>query len=355
MESASFGETLADEAEAQALLRGLERSKEQLLWKKWARRSSGSPGGAVTSVEPGAHVTTLPFSRKKSQSQKPPSPLDAAVVSQEIRSWMKKSAADQKYDKPKVDESHVSLSSEEGIYSLSALDSDEDVAYSPILDLNKEVFQPQTQLKTPRIEELKVEELFLNAWQTEEDVRLEVQAQSGIRWKSDWNKNKSRETINNADVSEPGKEIRSRGRCEDESMVTGQIHEDSDGEEEKQKTQNAGSLMPGYQKSEADSWKTDSLFERHGRASEKRVADREEEEEEKRVGGSSTTIGSEEGQRSRRGEDQEEHSHEVMNSVDCEKKDRQKLKETTTDAGIKGHSSDKTWTPASTATSQTFR
>lgn len=264
---------------------------------------------------------------------------------------MKKSAADQKYDKPTMDESHVSLSSDEGIYSLSALDSEGDEAYSPILDLNKEVFQPQTQLKTPRVEELKAEELFLNAWQTEEDVRLEVQAQSGIRRKSDWNKNKSRETINKADVSEPGEGIRSRERCEDESVVKRQIHEDSDGEEQKEKTQNAGSLMPGYEKSEADSWKTGGLFERRGPASGKRDADREEEQEEETARGSSATLDREEGQRSRRGEDQEERSHEVMNSVDSEKK----LKETTTDAGVKGHSGDTTWTPASTATSQTFR
>lgn len=257
LESVSFGETLADEPEAQALLKGLEKSSEQLLWKKWTRRPSGSPGatslhtgGAVTSdlssrsvgifsscrsqtitEQQVGHAATLPFNKKKSRSQSilnPPSPLDAGVVGQEIRSWMKKASVDQRYSKPRVDESHFSLSSEEGIYSLSALDSDEEEAYSHILDLNKEVFQPYTQLKrqVPRVEEEKAEETFLNGQRTEEskhlelcgtvnssgckhqegslaqNVESEVRSQSAVYREYDWNKNKSssREMVNNTDV-----------------------------------------------------------------------------------------------------------------------------------------------------------
>uniref|UniRef100_A0A671VFP9 Calmin n=1 Tax=Sparus aurata TaxID=8175 RepID=A0A671VFP9_SPAAU len=107
---------------------------------------------------------------------KPPSPLDATVVSQDIRSWLEKASADQSYSKPRVDESRFSLSSEEGIYSLSALDSDEEEAYSYILDLNKEVCQPYNQPKrqVPRVEEETAEEMFLNGQQTDESKHLEV-------------------------------------------------------------------------------------------------------------------------------------------------------------------------------------
>ncbi|KAM9339197.1 calmin-like [Symphorus nematophorus] len=159
LESVSFGETLADDPEAQALLKGLEESREQLLWKQWTRRPSGS--AHATSVhrssssgdifsschspsiteQPVGSAATSALNKKKSRSQstlKPPSPLDAGVVSQEIRLWMEKGSADQRYNKQRVDESRFSLSSEEGIYSLSALDSDEEEAYSYILDLNKE-------------------------------------------------------------------------------------------------------------------------------------------------------------------------------------------------------------------------
>lgn len=141
---------------------------------------------------------------------------------------MKKASVDQRYSKPRVDESHFSLSSEEGIYSLSALDSDEEEAYSHILDLNKEVFQPYTQLKrqVPRVEEEKAEETFLNGQRTEEskhlelcgtvnssgckhqegslaqNVESEVRSQSAVYREYDWNKNKSssREMVNNTDV-----------------------------------------------------------------------------------------------------------------------------------------------------------
>ncbi|KAI9517312.1 hypothetical protein NQZ68_008572, partial [Dissostichus eleginoides] len=139
LESVSLGETLADDPEAQALLQGMKKSSEQLLWKRWARRSQGSP--CATSLH--TTETTSPFNQSKSRSRsilQPPSPLDAGVANQDIRSWMEKAPAGQEYSKPTVDESHFSLSSEEGIYSLSALDSDEEDAYSYILDLNKEEF-----------------------------------------------------------------------------------------------------------------------------------------------------------------------------------------------------------------------
>nr|XP_040015888.1 interaptin isoform X2 [Gasterosteus aculeatus aculeatus]XP_040015890.1 interaptin isoform X2 [Gasterosteus aculeatus aculeatus] len=166
LESVIPEKTHADEPNAQESVQGLEKSREQLLWKRWSQRSSGSP---VNTSE----ATSL-FNKKKSRSQsilQLPSPLDAGVVNQEIRSWM-----DQGNSKPRVDESHFSFSSEEGIYSLSALDSDEEEAYSYILDLNKEVFPPHKELKrqVPRVEEETEEDMFMSRHQTEEFEHLKT-------------------------------------------------------------------------------------------------------------------------------------------------------------------------------------
>ncbi|XP_044026355.1 calmin isoform X2 [Siniperca chuatsi] len=358
LESVSFGETLTDDPETQALLKGFEKSSEQLLWNRWARRSSGShcptslhTNEAVTpdlsssagdifsscrsqciTEQSAGSAAASPFSKKKSRCRsvlQPVSPLDAGVVSQEIRSWMEKVSADQGCSKPRVDESHFSLSPEEGIYSLSALDSDEEEAYSYILDLNKEVFQPHNQLKrqVPRVEEETAEEMFLNGQLPEESkhlevcemlngsgckhqegslgqtVELEVRAQSVVHRKFDWDKNESssREMANNRAVFdvEPEEESRSREEGEEERVVRGQGNNDGDYcEEKKKKTENARLMMHVYDKTEAlvdetkktklfevAGWKKEveeeterGLFEKCGQVSEKRVVDKEEEE-----------------------------------------------------------------------------
>ncbi len=275
-------------------------------------------------------ASTSPFNKTKSKSQstvKPPSPLDTSVVSHEIRSWMEKTS---------VDESHVTLSSEEGLYSLSALDSDEEEAYSYILDLSKEDFQPYNQLnrQIPKVEEETTEEMFLNGQQTEaskhlelcemlngsgckhqehllaQNVELEVsglnlRAQSGVNRESDWEKNgsSSTETANNGAVfdMEPGEGSRSSGEGEDDNVIRAQS--DNDGnyceeEQKKEETENARLVTHGCDKTEAliketkktklfevASWakelevKTErGLFEEYGQVSEKKVVDKEEED-----------------------------------------------------------------------------
>ncbi|XP_034383496.1 calmin [Cyclopterus lumpus] len=255
LESVSSGETHADYPKAQALVQGLEGSSEQLLWKRWARRSSGSPRNTS------AHTSeaTSPFNKKKSRSRsilQPPSPLDAGGVSQEIRSWIENASADQGDSKPTADESHLSLSSEEGIYSLSALDSDEEDAYSYILDLNEEDFQPYNQLKrqVARVEEETEKDMFSRGEQIEESIHLEVckktfngsehqedsaqhgepevRAQSGVDRTFKWDKSESfsREMAHNAAVFDTESEEDSRSREErgDGSVVPGQSNDEGD-------------------------------------------------------------------------------------------------------------------------------
>lgn len=141
-------ETLVDTKEAQILLSSFEESNELLLWKRWARRSSG-----------GSHSNpSLQKERRSSSVLQPPSPLDAGVVNPEIRSWLDKSS-DQGYNWQRADELYFSLSPEKGIYNVTPLDSDEEDAYSYILDLNKDVFQSQPKRQVPRVEEETAEEL----------------------------------------------------------------------------------------------------------------------------------------------------------------------------------------------------
>lgn len=178
VESVSFGETHSDSAEARALLRGLEKSNEQLLWKRWSGVTSAAPHDPslhtkdaaapelcsnrdVFSSPRGQRVAEPSVYKKRGEfrsSFKPPSPLDARIVSPEIRSWMEK-GLDQLNGKAGASESHISLSSEEGSYSLPVLDSDEEDAYSYILDLNKEVFQPYQQLSRVVVEEETVKDV----------------------------------------------------------------------------------------------------------------------------------------------------------------------------------------------------
>lgn len=235
---------------------------------------------------------------------------------------MEKAPADQGCSKPRVDESHFSLSSEEGIYSLSALDSDEEEAYSYILDLNKEVFQPYNQMKrqVPRVEEETAEEMFLNGQQTEEskhrevfelfnssgckhqdgsraqNVESDVRAQSVAHRKFDLDKNESssREMANNGAVFDMKPEVErgSREESEEERVVRGQSNDEGDYCEDtrkKEKTENGRLMTHGYDRTETlvdetqktklfevTSWKKEveeeterGLFEREGRAVDK--------------------------------------------------------------------------------------
>uniref|UniRef100_A0A8C6UA05 Calponin-homology (CH) domain-containing protein n=1 Tax=Neogobius melanostomus TaxID=47308 RepID=A0A8C6UA05_9GOBI len=137
-------ETLADREEAQPVFSSLETSHELLLWKRWARRSSNS----------------APKNKRKSSSaREPPSPLHANVANPDIRSWLIE-ASDHGYSKTKNNEINFSLTSEEGIYSLTPLDSDEEDAYSYILDLNEGASQSQAKRKVLRVEE-ETEEISL--------------------------------------------------------------------------------------------------------------------------------------------------------------------------------------------------
>lgn len=258
VEAVSFGETLTDEPEAQALLKALQKSSEQLLWKKWARRSSESPaaswphsGGAsdpsCRSVDTfstcrSRSIVGQPVDHQKTSRSisNPPSPLDAGVASQEIRSWMKKASMEHRYDKPRADGSHFSLSSEEGIYSLSALDSDEEEARSHRLDLNKEVFLPCAR---PGRRVPKAEETFLNGEQIGTNAESEAVAQPVVDRNCDGNEKESsfRETANNTDVFEP----------EEERVVRGPSTDDCCEEEKEKKTERAGALSRGSDKTEA--------------------------------------------------------------------------------------------------------
>ncbi|XP_044232204.1 uncharacterized protein clmnb [Thunnus albacares] len=347
LEALSFGETGTRDPEAKGLLRGLEKSSEQQLWKQWARRSSGGlhatlrhMNGAVTSdfstssdVFPSYRYQSITeqtagtsqVNRKKGRCPsvlQPPSPLDTGVFSQDIRSWLEKGSVDQGHGKPKRDESYISLSSEEGIYNLSVLDSDEEDAYSYNLDLNKEVFQPYNHLKRiPRLEEETAEEIILNgqlieesehlevsemfnvsgckhqegslAQNTDFDQELEVRALSVDHRKFDLEKNESifREMANNRAVLDVHllDESRGKGEHEEERAVTGQSNDDGEEGREKEKTENARLVRNGYNETEslvveAAYWKTEVVVETEGELSEKNgqgsvKRDKEEEEE----------------------------------------------------------------------------
>ncbi|KAK5619878.1 hypothetical protein CRENBAI_005680 [Crenichthys baileyi] len=154
-EPVRFGGTLADDPEARALLRTSENSNEQRLWRQWSRRFSET--SKALNCNTNSSETSFTYTQRVLE---PPSPLEAGIANQEIRSWMDK-GLDRGYSKKIVHRSYFSQSSEEGIYSLSALDSDEEEAYSYILDLNKDVFQTNNPSKrqVPNVEEETVEEM----------------------------------------------------------------------------------------------------------------------------------------------------------------------------------------------------
>ncbi|XP_055088296.1 interaptin [Periophthalmus magnuspinnatus] len=166
-------ETLVDREDVQPVFTSFETSHELLLWKRWARRSSNS---------------ALQKKRKSSSALQPPSPLDANVVNPEIHSWLDKSV-DRGYSKTKANEILFSLSSEEGIYSLTPLDSDEEDAYSYILDLNEDVSEIQAKRQVLRVEEenekispisdKEQDEFFTNSCNCESDVQVLIKDLNG--------------------------------------------------------------------------------------------------------------------------------------------------------------------------------
>lgn len=177
LEPVSFGGTPADDPEARALLRTFEESNEQRLWRQWSRRFSDS--SKALNCNPNKSGSSEASFSSNQRVLEPPSPLTAGVANQDIRSWMDK-GPDQGYWKRRVHGSHVSQSSEEGIYSLPALDSDEEDAYSYIMDLNKDVFQPNNPSKR---QVLKVEEETAEEME-EESKHLEAQGMlNGGRYK----------------------------------------------------------------------------------------------------------------------------------------------------------------------------
>ncbi|KAM7368207.1 hypothetical protein PAMP_014451 [Pampus punctatissimus] len=325
LEELRFGQTDARDPKAKVLLRGLEKSNEQQLWTQWARRSSGGLHATSCHTNNCQSITERPagisqVSKKKTRCSsvlQPPSPLDTGVFSQEIQAWMEKGSVDQGYSKPRGDES-FSLSSEEGIYSLSALDSDEEDAYNYILDLNKEVFQPYNHPKRiSRVEEetedemngklieesehLEVSEMLNDsgckrqegsfAENVDCDQELEVGALSAAHREFDLYKNDSsfREMANNSAVLDvhPLDESRCKEEHEEERAGAGQSNDDGEEERGTEKTENARLVRNGYDKTESliaevTCWKKDIVEETEIGLSEKcaQVSEKREEEEE---------------------------------------------------------------------------
>ncbi|KAM4713378.1 uncharacterized protein FYW61_020415 [Anableps anableps] len=142
---------------------------------------------------------------------------------------------------------YVSQSSEEGIYSLSALDSDEEDAYSYILDLNKDVFRPNNPSKrqVPKVEEETAEEIeeeskhlealgmFNGGRYKRQEVPLGAQSLANRKFDLDKIKSSFSETTNNRAVFdlEPEAERKSK---EDSRFMRG-INSDACTEEESNK------------------------------------------------------------------------------------------------------------------------
>ncbi|KAL3312200.1 hypothetical protein Ciccas_009213 [Cichlidogyrus casuarinus] len=296
LESVSFEETDADVPEVQVLLKGSEKSSEQLLWKRWSRRSSGSPrspschtNGAAASDQPAGTASDSHYKKRKGSGRstlQPPSPLDAGIVSQEVRLWLD-GGLDQGYDKRRA-QSCYSLSSEEGIYSLPSLDSDEEDAYSYILELNKDVFQPYNQLKrqVPKVKEETAEEMKEESKYQEgsflqkADFELES-AQSVVHRKFDFDKNERnlRKMTHGGAALDfmPEGESGSTEEHEEERANRGQSNDDGDyceEEERGKKTENAKMFENGVDAAEATvevaRWQEDTEDGRDAELSRKR-------------------------------------------------------------------------------------
>ncbi|XP_061667374.1 uncharacterized protein LOC133496170 isoform X2 [Syngnathoides biaculeatus] len=186
----TFGGTV--DPAARNLLESLKRSSEQDLWKRWARKSSGSfrenssnRKAFDNSTVSSCHGCNIAKHQSQEASQingksagstlQPQHPLEAGGVSQEIRSWMEKGSKDRGCSKTPTHEGNFSMSSEEGIYSLSALDSEEEDDCSLITDLSKDVFLPYAQLRklVPNVVEEEEEE--------EEDVILKAEKSKHLK------------------------------------------------------------------------------------------------------------------------------------------------------------------------------
>ncbi|KAM9356103.1 uncharacterized protein clmnb [Pholidichthys leucotaenia] len=287
-DSISFGETLADDPEAQALLKGLGKSSEQQLWNRWSRKYSGSESttclhrnrvvnsslssrtsGQSSGGQLKGKGSPIQFNKMKGTNRKvlqPPSPLETHVVNQEIRLWME-TEPNHVHSWRREDKHHCSLSSEEGIYSLSALESDEEDAYSYILDLNKEVFHPRNQLKrkVPRVEEETAEEMNEQSIHVEPRKRFNdsrwdgsstcdiIKSRSAVHRKLEETKSTLKETAKDRAVSDLEPESGSGGNEEraEESVDGGQINEAGEEKREK-KMGNARLVKCGIGKTDND-------------------------------------------------------------------------------------------------------
>lgn len=291
LESDIFRGTSAHNPPAPALLKGFEKSREQLLWKRW---SSGSPFAASlytngadtpdlssssgdifsphrsqsTAEQPAGSAATSPCDRTKGRSRS----VDAD--NQEIQLW-----TDQGYSKPKEDESPFSLHSEEGINSFSELDSDEEDAYSYILDLNKEVFLTYNlKHQVPRLKRETEKEINEESFEmvngsgckpqersfaqnADLDVKSEVRAESVVQRKLVLDRKESsfRETTNNKAVfdMEPDDENSGKEEPEEQRVVRGQSDADY-GEEEQ--TENGRLVTHEYD--ETDEGEKTKTFQR---------------------------------------------------------------------------------------------
>ncbi|KAM6915107.1 tudor domain-containing 6 [Xenentodon cancila] len=286
VESVTLGETLTDDPKVQALLKSFEKSSEQLLWRRWSRRSSGTSCSTYCNLNGAA--TSAPSSSPRRVLQ-PPSPLDVYVANQDIQVWMGR-VLDWENGEEGLDKDRVSMSSEEGVCSLSALDSDEEDAYSYILDLNTGGFQSPHHLKIEvpipeegTAEEMREESEHLETHGTFNGCRFKhqrgstgqgpdfnqepaVKSQSAAYEKFNLDKNKSnqKEMTNHRDVFdlEPESEKRSKDPCEEESNERAQSDDDGgchDGEREKTR-KTARQVKDGYDKTETDEEKA-KVFE----------------------------------------------------------------------------------------------
>ncbi|KAG7261597.1 hypothetical protein CRUP_010013 [Coryphaenoides rupestris] len=150
-EPGGFRETPAacgQTGEAEVFLPSLGETSEQLLWKRWSRRS---PGGEPPrpNLHPLRRRTADPHTSTPKKKALPADQEDALSLS-----WMEEASEDHHVFRSSLvdrlcavvdDDGDFSQSSEEGLYGLSALDSDEEDAYSYILDLHRQQQQHHQQ------------------------------------------------------------------------------------------------------------------------------------------------------------------------------------------------------------------
>ena len=171
-------------------------------------------------------------------------------------------SSDQVHGKSRADESRFSLSSEEGIYSLSVLDSDEEEAYSYILDLNKDVYQ---RVEEETVEEIDEESKHLEACDMSnghgsklqegsvvQNVDFEQESEDRARplghREFDLDENESMRYNRPVFDMEPEDGSCGKEEPEEEGVVGGQVNDY--GEKEKE-TENVRLVTHGYDKSEA--------------------------------------------------------------------------------------------------------